>query len=734
MIGHSIILVTIGLAIMSGILWRIRTVKETTFSAIMADTVVALYIVTSGILSLYHSFGRLQFLDETIPAVFLILMPAAISASRAGAPARERPSTALWLIVGLALASYSAYLSSRWSYPGFDPDSASLLAALFLFISMMFFKRYHRFLLGLSAATWAVHLAHVNSMGLSGIGIVMGVFSFSSIISLTNVSSISPFDFDLRAFIKSMANPCLILDLSGKTIYCSEQFVELSGRRKEDIIGGEAIDMFDIPLDWRFRLGPSERYRKIHCHLISSIGEKIPVQLVLSEVRDSHGELKKLFCEIFEEREKELLESRLKNESSRFASFYETSQALSSSLELKDVLRSIAHAAENLTRSDSCTICTLDHGRKVLKPVYSSEEDYNAEVMNFEIAIGDGLTGAVVADGKPRIQNYDDASKVAVHIPGTSEEEESLLSMPLVAKDTVIGALTLYKLGGRRFEQDDLKMLTVFASQASAIIETSRLYMKLKASERLYKYSVDLAGDAMLFVDFESGKITDANEMALKLFKYLRAELFTMRIWELNPEPQMQIAKRLWEEVRQTGWGKLGDVDYVTKDGSKIPTSVNVSVIYTGEINSIQWMIRDVSEYKRDIEKMSFFHQIFEHLDEPILVTTGKGKMIYSNKAFCDIFGLELEEINRGDVASISLQGSRLDLLTACWSKLRGRNYLIDEIIVDSNEGNQIKKVVSILPYRSDRGDRKCFIWLFHPPIETAMSEDARGLFANSAS
>jgi PAS domain S-box-containing protein len=725
MAGHDIILITLGLTIAIGIIWRVRFVGEIPFSFNLPDIVISLYLIASGGLSISQSFGYLQFLNDKPPATLLLFMPAALSATRLKTALRGNPSTTLWLAVGLALAGYSTLLNSKWSPAGLSPDSPSLFASLFLFISMLFFRRYQRFLLGLSTVVWVINLTQIASMGSSGIGIIMGAISFSSIISFVHTPGMNQFDFDLRDFIKSLANPCLILNLDGKAAYCNEPFMGLSGRSKDSILGVDAIDMFDIPLDWRFRLGPSERFKKVRCYLLTVDNERIPIQLALSEIRNAHGELKSLLCEVFEERERDILESRLKNESMRFASFYETSQALSSSLELKDVLRSIARAAESLTRADSCTICTVDQSCRILRPVYSSEAEFNAEVMNFEITVGSGLTGSVVADGKPRIQNFDDASQVAVHIPGTTdEEEESLMSTPLIVKDSVIGALTLYKIGRRRFEQDDLKILTVFASQAAAIIESSRLYMKLKASERLYRYSVDLAGDAILFVDFESGKITDANEMALKLFKYSRAEFLTMRIWELNPESQMQVTNQLWEEVRQTGWGKLGEVEYILKDSSKIPASVNVSVIYAGEVNSIQWMIRDISEYKRNIEKAGFFHQLFERLEEPVMLTNNRGKILYSNRAFRDAFDLGSDEVTRGDVASIDLQGSHLDPLTSCWAKLRGKSYLIDEIKIANDKGSTIRKVVSILPCRNTHGEIKYYAWLFHPPIDVVSAEE----------
>jgi PAS domain S-box-containing protein len=628
----------------------------------------------------------------------------------------------LWLIIGLALCGYSVLSYANWRPAGFNAFSAALPAAIFLFLSMLFFIGFQRFLLGLCAVIWAFYVVQFPSPGASGVGMVLGAVSFSSIISFTSSQNIGSLDFDLRDFIYSIADPFFILDLEGKIVFFNEPFRALSGRERQGLLHSEAIDHFEIPHDWRFKLGPSEQARKVRCQLITANGGKIPVQIHLSEICRVERVLKNLLCLVHEETRIEILENRLKSESFRLASFYETSQALSSSLELKDVLRSIARAAEGLTRSDVCTIFSLEPGSHLLKPIYSSEEEYNAEVMSFELAVGKGLTGAVVAEGRPKIQNFDDETNLATHIPGTGDEKKSLLAMPLIAKGAVIGALTLYKVGGRRFEEEDLKSLTIFASQAASIIETSRLYMKLKASEKLYRYSVDLAGDAILFVDFENGKITDVNEMALKLLKYTRAELLSMHIWELNLETQMSVAKRLWEEVKKTGWGKLGEVDYVSKDGAGTPTSVTVSVIRAGEANFIQWMIRDISDYKRSLEKVGFFHQVFERLDEPIMITGNKGKILYSNDAFSRFFETPREEVARGDVASIDLRGTPLDILNSFWARLRGNNHVVDEVVMESAKGVTKRKTISILPYRGNNGETRYYVWFFYPSLPVTAS------------
>src|SRR4029077_15193985 len=62
-------------------------------------------------------------------------------------------------------------------------------------------------------------------------------------------------------------------------------------------------------------------------------------------------------------------------------------------------------------------------------------------------------------------------------IPGTEEDlDESMLLAPMLFDDQVLGVLVLSKLGLNRFTDDDLRLLTIYASfaaQAMANAETT---------------------------------------------------------------------------------------------------------------------------------------------------------------------------------------------------------------------------------------------------------------------
>src|SRR6188472_1056960 len=72
-------------------------------------------------------------------------------------------------------------------------------------------------------------------------------------------------------------------------------------------------------------------------------------------------------------------------------------------------------------------------------------------------------------------------------IPGTDDVDESMLVVPMVHEDNLVGVITLSKLGLRQFDDDDLRLLTILAdlaatafAGASHVAETRRLADELR--------------------------------------------------------------------------------------------------------------------------------------------------------------------------------------------------------------------------------------------------------------
>jgi len=157
----------------------------------------------------------------------------------------------------------------------------------------------------------------------------------------------------------------------------------------------------------------------------------------------------------------------------------ETARDLASSLDLDEVLETIARRAKELTLADGSRIYLLNQAEETLTPLVVLE-DYADEIMATYVPVGQGITGHVAATGVPEIVNRAHRDPRAIKIPGTPEEPESLMCAPIAAKGEVIGVMTLCREGEEGFSDDNLRLVTSLASQAATAIENARLYEETK--------------------------------------------------------------------------------------------------------------------------------------------------------------------------------------------------------------------------------------------------------------
>jgi len=97
-------------------------------------------------------------------------------------------------------------------------------------------------------------------------------------------------------------------------------------------------------------------------------------------------------------------------------------------------------------------------------------------VQGLRIEVGEGLTGMVARSGRPLLVGDVARDPRGVEVPGTPQStDESMLLVPLRHETSVIGVITLMRLGLGMFNEDDLRLLGVLADQVAVAIENARL-------------------------------------------------------------------------------------------------------------------------------------------------------------------------------------------------------------------------------------------------------------------
>jgi diguanylate cyclase (GGDEF)-like protein len=161
---------------------------------------------------------------------------------------------------------------------------------------------------------------------------------------------------------------------------------------------------------------------------------------------------------------------------------------LATVISVPEICDTIGRAITALLPCDQCRIYLLEDDGRMLRPAYFSDskrieyEGVTAETL--AIQVGEGLTGWVAETKQGALVGDTERHPKAVHIPGTSQTNESMLAVPVIFEDRLIGVIVNVKVGINQYTGDHLRLLTILANHAAVSIFTARLIERLAASAR----------------------------------------------------------------------------------------------------------------------------------------------------------------------------------------------------------------------------------------------------------
>ena len=167
----------------------------------------------------------------------------------------------------------------------------------------------------------------------------------------------------------------------------------------------------------------------------------------------------------------------------------EVSQALSSTLDLETVLRTIVSRASQLAGTDSCTLYEYDERAEHLlfRATHNLADTVVAVMQRAPIRRGEGVAGRMAMTLEP-IQVADIAEPGAYSGPLRDVLLETgtraLLGVPLLREGQLIGGLTVTRRAPGEFSPDVIDLLKTFAAQSALAIQNARLFREIEDKGR----------------------------------------------------------------------------------------------------------------------------------------------------------------------------------------------------------------------------------------------------------
>jgi two-component sensor histidine kinase len=161
----------------------------------------------------------------------------------------------------------------------------------------------------------------------------------------------------------------------------------------------------------------------------------------------------------------------------------ETIAAVNSTLDLEEVLDLVARKVADALRTEACFVYLYDERTNEL--ILRATHGASVEEMTKRPRMrpGEGITGTAAADRAPVMipsqAHLDPRFKQFANL--SEDAYESILAVPILARDSLAGALNVRTLEPREFTQDEIELLVAIADQVSQTIQHAQLYAQAQS-------------------------------------------------------------------------------------------------------------------------------------------------------------------------------------------------------------------------------------------------------------
>jgi len=166
----------------------------------------------------------------------------------------------------------------------------------------------------------------------------------------------------------------------------------------------------------------------------------------------------------------------------------------------------------------------------------------------------------------------------------------------------------------------------------SDITEQRKANRALQESENKFRLAFANAQDAIVWIDVESGVITNCNKAAEELFEKRRKELVGQHHTTLYPADKAEHHHSLLGESGKDLNGNI-EAKILTRSGQIRTVTIAVSTMMVDGKEIIQGIIRDITESKRAIEEIKNLAKFPSEDPNPVIRLSKDCKILYANDA-----------------------------------------------------------------------------------------------------
>ena len=300
---------------------------------------------------------------------------------------------------------------------------------------------------------------------------------------------------------------------------------------------------------------------------------------------------------------------------------YEVSKAISSLMDLDQLLSRIIKLATDTLGADGGSIMLFDQetGKLIVKAASGRREDM---VMGKKLDIGERVAG--YAAEKSEIVKIDGNLKDDPRFSNLEQFDgiHSGITIPLVRKDKLFGIINVHRTEKKdAFTRKDVDLLSIFAAQSAIAIDNAYLFSTLQQEKEKIEAVFRGMEDGAIVTDAQLNIIM-LNSSTERLLNIKREECLGNNLLGFIPDFQPSIP---WKELERKE-EKVVNFDLVRTTGKTLLLSVVATKIRNeeGKLLGQIMVLRDVTdEKKEELVKRNFLNLISHKLRNPLTTILG---------------------------------------------------------------------------------------------------------------
>jgi sigma-B regulation protein RsbU (phosphoserine phosphatase) len=166
---------------------------------------------------------------------------------------------------------------------------------------------------------------------------------------------------------------------------------------------------------------------------------------------------------------------------------FEASELILSTFDIDEIIQRIAQLARVALSADASSIFLIDEESGLVYKTAYSGFDNKSDIETRAVPL-EGIIEQVVSLKQPLVLRKIDDWRLIEDIPlHIRTNLRSMLALPLIAHDKIMGILTLYSCSRSSFFEDETEILSLLTSQAAIAIQNAQLHREIiRQREKIY--------------------------------------------------------------------------------------------------------------------------------------------------------------------------------------------------------------------------------------------------------